>query len=170
MKKQITKALMLVFAASMLLPSYSFSQSMRNWTWRPYKVKFKMPYNWKAKKSTGYVFIAKGPNDVTMKIKPLSYIRTAKKAAEYGMKTYSVVKSKRVQRRRYLRSAAGMTRYVIIGSGKSSRSRSPINFGVIGLKNSRTGKNLYVRFWWFKRQHSQMIRTLNKIAKSFKAM
>ncbi len=172
MKKTLFLTLLVAFCLTLVIkPQQAHAQRMKPWTWKSYKVKFKLPYNWKVKKSSGYVFIAKGPDDVTIKIKPLTYIKDARGAAKYGFNTYSVVKQRKIISQNSMsRDRSGLKRYIIFGEGKSSRTYSPIYCGIIGLWNPATGKTMYVRFWWFKKYDHKYRNITYKIAKSFKAM
>lgn len=169
MKKTIFKGLFIAIFIAMMMPVQSFSQEMKNWNWDSYKIKFQLPTDWVVKESSGTDFIAKGPDDVTIRIKPLTYIRDSKGAAKYGFDTYDVVLDRSIKSQSTLASGdSGLERYIIFGEGKSSATRSPIFCGVIGLKHPETGKTLYVRFWWFQRLNAKYSDLTYKIANSFK--
>ena len=171
MKKFIVISLSaLLGGTAFFLPSRSLqAQRMKNWTWKSQNLRFQLPANWKIKRNTATVFIAKGPNNVTIKIAP-AHQRTAIRAARYGLNTYRVILRKRIIQKKYISSGGtGLMRYITFGTGQENKYRRPVNFGIIGLKNKKTRKTHYVRFWWYIKDNARFNRITYKIATSFRA-
>ncbi len=146
-----------------------FAEATQTWRWAPHRVKFDLPKSFKVKMNNKDTFIAKGEHDVTIKIQTIT-AEDAKAAAENGYNSYTVVLDKQILQQRELSAdASGLTRYMIYGTGKSSRTKSPAKFGIVGLKNPRTGVTLYARFWWFDKHNGTYGPATFKIANSFRS-
>ncbi len=180
MRKNLLSAILIGAMAAFVLPAFSpvsaQTAGWKNWTWKRYRVKFKLPASWRVTKNNAGAFIAKGPN-VVMKIGPWrSRSDTSVSVARKALNSYSIIKNKRVLRRKALRrGSSGLNRYMLYGKAKyNGRGRSngkPVRFGIVGMTNPKSVVNLYVRMWWYegKSNTSKNNRNTYKIATSFRA-
>ena len=180
MKKTLLTSVIAAAVAFTFLPTNPLEAARtKRWTWKRYKIEFRLPSHWKVTKNTRRSFIAKG-DGVVMKIGPSRNRRgTAKAVARRALRTYGVIYSKRVRRKAYIKSGGtGMYRYIIFGRAKYKLRRprgyrgKPVTFGIIGLNSKKGYSNMYVRFYWFSRSSKARKNSRNtyKIAKSFKML
>ena len=116
----------------------SIAAGWKNWTWKRYRIKFKLPRSWKVTKNNRNSFIAKGPGAV-MKIGPWrGRSATARSVATKALNSYSIIRNRRVLRRKTLRKGnSGLNRYMLYGkakyNGRGSSNGKPVRFGIVGM-------------------------------------
>lgn len=132
------------------------------WSWKRYRIKFWLPDGMSATKNNKKVFIAKGRGLVLKIIPWTSSKTTSEQAAKRGVKSYRIVKAKRVIYTKRIR-VYGAWNYVIVGAGRVNRE--PAFFAVMGLVSKTTPYNFYVRFWWYRTSHRWVKPKINLIAK-----
>ena len=178
MKKSIVGGIIFAIIAIFVMPQSLSAEKMVNWTWKRYKLKFKLPKSWKVTKNTNTTFIAKG-GGVVFKIGPFrDRSATPKSTAQKALRTYTVIKNKRIMNQKSMRSKGGLRKYLIFGKAKYALSRpagmrgKPVTFGIIGMINPNTVDALYVRTWWWagKSNSSRNSSLTYKVANSFGAM
>ena len=139
-RKIISIALTVLFLSSAALYA-----RMKNWNWRAYKLKFKLHQSMRPTVSNSSQFIAKG-HGLVFKIQPYKRMRrgyTAKKLADYGYRTYTILKRKRI----LSRSALDSRRYMIYGTGYYKGRKA--YFGLFGVSSTTSRRGVYARVWWF---------------------
>jgi len=144
-KKQ--KRFFSLIVIALMLSSVTLFAGMKQWRWSKYKLKFKLHSSMKPTKSNSRVFIAKG-HGIVFKLQPYKRIRAgvdARYLANYGYRTYTILRNKTIISRRALDSR----RYMIYGQGYYKGRKA--YFGIFGVKSTTSLRGVYARTWWFAR-------------------
>ncbi len=159
-------ALTLLLSLS-LLTVYPPSQADASyWVWKRYKLRFWLPNGMRVTQNNRFQFIAKG-RGLILKIKPWkSRYSTARSAALYGLRTYSIIRGKRVKTSRWIRGKRGFKRYLILGKGWIGRSR--VYFAVVGFSSKYSVNNFYLRMWWKAYRHPWVKKRILRIVRRFR--
>ena len=159
-----SRLLSLLFASGLLVGLLTVPETAeaKNWTWKKYRFRMWLPVGMKPARNTAKHFIAKG-RGLVLKVKPWRSRRgTSVRAARYGLKTYKIIKNKRVTWKKRIR-ARGAFAYAMLGNGTVGGRRA--YFAVIGLAGKRSANKFYVRMWWRPASHAWVKRRVVKIAK-----
>jgi hypothetical protein len=172
-RNNFVKAVAFFLGFSFLFVTFASSasaQPMKNWTWKKYNLKFKLPRYMKItrKRSSGSVnkLVAKGKG-LTVEIVPWRNrsIRNARQAAWSAYRKFTVTKRKRITAQRRVNFSSRLQGYVFFGKGyQGSRS---LSFAILGLINPNSSVNLYVRFQWWSTSDSRNKALSGRVARTF---
>ena len=173
--KPLFFSLALVVIGVFLTQSSVQAQQMRIWTWKQYKLKFKLPSTWTVKDNGANGKFKAVGKAVSMNIVPWrDASRTAKDVALAAYRSSSSIKGKRITRQEYVAgSHGGLKEYLIVAEGWQNQNgkRRKVRIGIIGMINPKSSVNLYTRFfWWADGRYTSTNDGLTyKVAKSFSA-
>ena len=127
------------------------SQTLKDWEWKKYRIKFKLPSSWIVTKNNDKTFIAKGAG-VVMKIGTYkSSNATAKSVANRAFSSYGILQDKKIINQKQMKPRGGLMKYMIVGTAiyRNKNIEKKVYYGIIGMINPENVDRIYVRLWWF---------------------
>ncbi|EAY26654.1 hypothetical protein [Microscilla marina] len=168
--KHLFFSLAIVFTGLFLAQTNAHAQAMKPWSWKKYKIKWKMPSNWNAKDKGGRSgkFTAAG-GGVSFRLKPWrDASASAKQVAMRAYRGATSVQRKRIISQQYMTSKGGLKKYMILAEGWQKGKK--VRIGIMGFINPKSPINLYCRFLWWASQDSKNNPISYRVAQSFSAM